>query len=70
MSTTAGIQALLAPNSTENLINIIRESPAGANTAYYATGGLTAKGKARWTVVDPAQSDATNAAAITAKLLL
>lgn len=70
MSTTAGIQALLDPNSTAKSVKILRESTDAGNVQYYATGGATYPGKARWTSVDPAQSDVTNAIAISTSLAL
>lgn len=69
MSTTAGIQTELDSTNSLRKIVIVRENGSGATTQYYATGGTVAPGKARWTVVDAGESDATNAAAITDNML-
>lgn len=70
MSTTAGIQAALDTTSSGLLIRILNEQAGATVTQYYAVGGITAPGKARWTQVTNASSDATNAAAITTNLQL
>jgi hypothetical protein len=69
MSTTAGIQTELDSTNSLRKIVILRENGSGSTTQYYAIGGTVAPGKARWTVVDASESDATNAAAITDNLL-
>jgi len=70
MSTVDGIQALLDPGNLKRGIQIIKADVNGSNTNYYAVGLTTSPGKARWTTATTSDSDATNAAAITANLAL
>lgn len=70
MGTAAETQAALDAGSTGKVIQITKEVVNASTTDFYCTGGVTAPGKARWTSVTTASSDATNAAAITANMAL